>query len=450
MAEPLNGGAAVNATSPEPRATLPGLAPATVYEIRVWARLPDGSATATSNTATLATPPAGGPVIEAAPTASQNATVRLLAAAAAPPTGSAWARYDLTVCPLGGSTCATTACDTTTASCAVQGLRPATSYLATVVAVRADGATSPPSNEALFTTPAWSAAPAPQPTGPAPNATAPQPTTPGPNTTAAPTPVVPVPVGTPQLPVTPIPVSTPGTLTAGRLLPADRAQDWSLAGYRGELLGGWWAAAAAGAAYACSLAAPGCPPAGCSPLNPLRLAHPRPPAEGSWAIPSPPISYNVRAFGARGDGATDDTEPIQRAIEAANRAPGVVFFPPGEPAMQASGAWAAPADGHLGRRGGLQGRPAGTPADSPPLALPPAAPAGVYILRRPITVVRSRVILRGAGVSVPWAAGGGEQWAVRWGGWLGPWPLPPHHPVPHFPHPTPASNPQTCRSPTRR
>ena len=70
-------------------------------------------------------------------------------------------------------------------------------------------------------------------------------------------------------------------------------------------------------------------------------------------MPTLPIRYNVRLhFGAKGDGATDDTAAIQRAVDAANRAPGVVFFPP-----------------------------------------------GVYLLSRPITVVRGGVVLRGAGVS---------------------------------------------------
>ncbi|MCE9592353.1 MAG: right-handed parallel beta-helix repeat-containing protein [Planctomycetes bacterium] len=38
---------------------------------------------------------------------------------------------------------------------------------------------------------------------------------------------------------------------------------------------------------------------------------------------------NVRAHGARGDGASDDTEAIRRAIAAVPDAGGVVFFPPG-------------------------------------------------------------------------------------------------------------------------
>jgi Pectate lyase superfamily protein len=38
--------------------------------------------------------------------------------------------------------------------------------------------------------------------------------------------------------------------------------------------------------------------------------------------------FNVRSFGARGDGATDDTRAIQRAIDAAVSG-GIIFFPPG-------------------------------------------------------------------------------------------------------------------------
>ncbi|EFN58938.1 hypothetical protein CHLNCDRAFT_140922, partial [Chlorella variabilis] len=106
----------------------------------------------------------------------------------------------------------------------------------------------------------------------------------------------------------PKPVTLPGGNTrpwsGGRLLPADRALDWTHAGYR----------------------------------------------EGRLAIPTPPIRYNVRAFGAKGDGASDDTEAIQAAVRVANRAPGVIFFPP-----------------------------------------------GTYILTRPISLYRGRTVLRGAG-----------------------------------------------------
>lgn len=94
--------------------------------------------------------------------------------------------------------------------------------------------------------------------------------------------------------------------TGARLLPADRALDWSNAGYR----------------------------------------------EGLAPIPTPPTKYNVRSFGAKGDGATDDTAALEAVVKAANANPGVIFFPP-----------------------------------------------GVYILRRTLTLVRGNTVLRGAGVS---------------------------------------------------
>ncbi|PRW56123.1 band 7 [Chlorella sorokiniana] len=90
----------------------------------------------------------------------------------------------------------------------------------------------------------------------------------------------------------------------GQLLPAARSLDWTLAGYR----------------------------------------------EGRWSVPTAGITYNVKAFGAKGDGQTDDTAVLQRVVDAANRSPGVVFFP-----------------------------------------------AGIYLLSRPVTVTRGRVVLRGAG-----------------------------------------------------
>ena len=40
--------------------------------------------------------------------------------------------------------------------------------------------------------------------------------------------------------------------------------------------------------------------------------------------------YNVKAFNAQGDGTTDDRQPIQDAIHAAQGAKlGIVYFPPG-------------------------------------------------------------------------------------------------------------------------
>src|SRR5262249_20375372 len=40
-------------------------------------------------------------------------------------------------------------------------------------------------------------------------------------------------------------------------------------------------------------------------------------------------AYNVREFGADGDGEADDTAKIQAAIDAARTTGGIVFFPPG-------------------------------------------------------------------------------------------------------------------------
>ena len=48
---------------------------------------------------------------------------------------------------------------------------------------------------------------------------------------------------------------------------------------------------------------------------------------GERDLPSPPIATNVRDFGAVGDGVADDTDAIQSAIAATNE--GAIFFPPG-------------------------------------------------------------------------------------------------------------------------
>jgi polygalacturonase len=40
-------------------------------------------------------------------------------------------------------------------------------------------------------------------------------------------------------------------------------------------------------------------------------------------------SFNVRRFGAKGNGQVRDTEAVQRAIDAAGREGGCVYFPPG-------------------------------------------------------------------------------------------------------------------------
>lgn len=51
-------------------------------------------------------------------------------------------------------------------------------------------------------------------------------------------------------------------------------------------------------------------------------------ASGEPGTPPQPQTYDVRAYGARGDGRTDDTAAIQRAVDAAARTGGVVKFPP--------------------------------------------------------------------------------------------------------------------------
>lgn len=91
-------------------------------------------------------------------------------------------------------------------------------------------------------------------------------------------------------------------------------------------------------------------------------------AEGR-ALPSPRVAYNVKTqFGAKGDGRADDSGPLLRAVAAANANPagGVVYLP-----------------------------------------------AGSYVLRWPLTITRSRVVLRGAGVS--WQGLEGRDGPVRCG-----------------------------------
>ena len=88
------------------------------------------------------------------------------------------------------------------------------------------------------------------------------------------------------------------------------------------------------------------------PCRRLADAPPPPPAEGREPIPNPPATLNVRSFGARGDGTTDDTAALQAAVKAANAGPtgGVILLP-----------------------------------------------AGTYVLNRPLTVLRGGVVLRGEG-----------------------------------------------------
>ena len=55
-------------------------------------------------------------------------------------------------------------------------------------------------------------------------------------------------------------------------------------------------------------------------------------AQGPARAEGPPAGQehlNVRDFGATGDGKTDDTKAIQRALDAAGEVQGAVFVPPG-------------------------------------------------------------------------------------------------------------------------
>jgi hypothetical protein len=52
-------------------------------------------------------------------------------------------------------------------------------------------------------------------------------------------------------------------------------------------------------------------------------------AYGKDSAPTADQQYNVRDFGAAGDGKTDDTGSLQKALDAARSTGGIVFFPPG-------------------------------------------------------------------------------------------------------------------------
>jgi chitodextrinase len=101
-------------------------------------------------------------IVTAAPDAPSNqgvaaspksARIQITPPQALPASGSPWARYQLTLCPVRGpaALCVRRTC--TTLSCLVPGLSPATTYVVQTVAVAEDGSQSVPSNEAPFTTP---------------------------------------------------------------------------------------------------------------------------------------------------------------------------------------------------------------------------------------------------------------------------------------------------------
>jgi len=63
---------------------------------------------------------------------------------------------------------------------------------------------------------------------------------------------------------------------------------------------------------------------------PVSLAGAALSATGQSATPAPALSqFNVRQFGAKGDGQTKDTKAIQSAIDAAGVTGGTAYFPPG-------------------------------------------------------------------------------------------------------------------------
>ncbi len=116
----------------------------------------------------------------------------------------------------------------------------------------------------------------------------------------------------------------------------------------GDAAGGSFASGAAGADGSAGLGPGGSAPAQCDlgmgtpeaiwtayQANPS--AHPTLPNnsfagyhDGEAALPSPngPL-IDVRAFGAKGDGTTDDTEAVRKAIDSVTSGGGVVYFPDG-------------------------------------------------------------------------------------------------------------------------
>lgn len=93
------------------------------------------------------------PSIDANPTGPTLANVAIR-----PPANGPWAKFGLLLCPVGGgpssnpAKCAAATCYPGR-PCKVDGLTPDTTYAVTLVAQRADGSRSPPSNEAVVTMP---------------------------------------------------------------------------------------------------------------------------------------------------------------------------------------------------------------------------------------------------------------------------------------------------------
>ncbi|KAL4448135.1 hypothetical protein ABPG75_005354 [Micractinium tetrahymenae] len=152
-ATPQDGASSVVVMSTAPEVEFANLRPSTQYTVVVVGTMSFGGTTPRSNALTFVTPAFGAP--KAAGKASSPTTADI---GVKPPVGGPWLAYGLTLCPVGGpkTKCVTAGpCPAATgpSACPVQGLQPGTSYVVKVVARKADGTTSPPSNEDIFTTP---------------------------------------------------------------------------------------------------------------------------------------------------------------------------------------------------------------------------------------------------------------------------------------------------------